>query len=118
MKYTNLNQLLIIALFTTASFTTFAKEAEEKHDSEDEQGVVEIAENSNEIYKVKVAKLRLYDIAREITSPGEVVLNSYKTGIVALRIDGQIIKRLSKMGESVTQGQPMAIISSVQMSEA
>ena len=94
-----------------------AEDADE-HENEEESGVVELKQNSELLFKVVTTDLQLSDIAKAITSPGEVVLNQYRTALVSLRIDGQIIKRLSKMGEEVTVGQPLAVISSIQMSEA
>jgi len=96
------------------------EEGHEENESEEEEepGLVEIDANSDSLFKIKVEKLRLRDISKEITAPGEVVLNAYKTGIVALRIDGQVVKRLVKMGDSVIKGQPLAEISSIQMAEA
>ncbi len=85
---------------------------------EHEPGLVELKPNSESLFKIKVERLSLHDIAKQITAPGEVVLNAYKTGSVSLRIDGQVIKRLVKMGESVVKGQSLARISSIQMAEA
>ncbi len=88
--------------------------AEEEH----EPGLIELEEANESLYKIKVEKLQYKQVSKAITAPGEVVLNAYKTAIVALRIDGQVIKRLVKMGDSVVKGQPLAEISSIQMAEA
>ncbi len=101
------------------SITIQAEEHATGHDeAEAEPGVVELKANSKSLFKIKVEKLQYHDVAKELTAPGEVVLNAYKTAIVALRIDGQVVKRLAKMGDNVKAGQPLAEISSIQMSEA
>ncbi len=114
-------KILKIVLFIIATYlptSGFSAEQADDHEDEAEAGVVELKENSDVLFKVKTTVLQLSDIAKAITSPGEVVLNQYRTALVSLRIDGQIIKRLAKMGEQVKSGQPLAVISSIQMSEA
>jgi len=88
------------------------------HEEKEEPGLVELDPNSESLFKIKTEKLKLRDVSKEITAPGEVVLNAYKTGIVSLRIDGQVVKRLVKMGDTVVKGQPLAQISSIQMADA
>ncbi len=91
---------------------------EKGQEGEHDPSLVELSANSGSLFKIKIEKLQLRDVSKEITAPGEVVLNAYKTGIVALRIDGQVVKRLVKMGDTVSKGQPLAEISSIQMAEA
>ncbi|PCI73003.1 MAG: efflux transporter periplasmic adaptor subunit [Gammaproteobacteria bacterium] len=85
---------------------------------EHEPGLVELNVNSDKLFKIRTEKTQLKTISKEITAPGEVVLNAYKTAIVSLRIDGQVIKRLVKMGDHVVKGQAVAEISSIRMADA
>jgi len=116
LQFLKLMSLCALILLGFNSYVLQANETAEQHEEND--GTVELSPNSGDLYNIKVSKVKLHNIAKKITAPGEVVLNAYKTSIVALRIDGQIIKRLAKMGDQVIVGQPMAIISSIPMSEA
>jgi len=55
---------------------------------------------------------------RKITTTGEVKLNAYKTAEVSPRIQAQITKRLVTNGEHVKTGQPIIVMSSVEMARA
>jgi RND family efflux transporter MFP subunit len=118
MKTIKILKVFLIIAITCFPVLGFSAEDADEHEGEDEAGVVELKKNSELLFKVTTTDLKLSDIANSITSPGEVVLNQYKTALVSLRIDGQIIKRLAKMGEEVETGQALAVISSIQMSEA
>ncbi len=109
---------LILALILPGLNLQAEEHAAGHEEAEGEPGVVELQENIESLFKIKVEKIQYHDVAKELTAPGEVVLNAYKTAIVALRIDGQVVRRLSKMGDKVKKGQPLAEISSIQMSEA
>lgn len=115
-KYFNIGWVL--GLFLLSLNIQAEEHATGKEDVDGEPGVVELKANSEALFKIKVEKLKLRDVSKELTAPGEVVLNAYKTAIVALRIDGQVVKRLVRMGDKVKKGQPLAEISSIQMSEA
>ncbi len=118
MNFQNTVKILTLVSLCSIGQPLYANENNERPEQTNEQGIIEIKADNKDLFEIKIEKLTLKDIAKEITSPGEVVLNTYKTAIVALRIDGQITKRLAKMGEKVTIGQPMAIISSIRMSDA
>jgi RND family efflux transporter MFP subunit len=109
---------LVLAMPSMSQAEEHGEHEEAGESEEHEPGLVELKANSESLFKIKVERLTLHDIANRITAPGEVVLNAYKTGSVSLRIDGQVIKRLVKMGELVVKGQSLARISSIQMSEA
>ncbi len=63
-----------------------------------------------------VAKRQSLGVA--ITSPGEVMLNAYRTTRVTPRIPAQVMKRLVRLGDHVKKGQPLITLSSVEMAEA
>jgi RND family efflux transporter MFP subunit len=89
-------------------------ETEGSHSSE----LIHLKPNSENIFRIKTKIMQLQSVSKVITAPSEVVLNAYKTAIVALRINGEVIKRFAKMGDQVKKGQVLAEISSIQMADA
>lgn len=106
------------AFFVLILLFSLSLSANEKEHDEEEIGLVELKENSESLFKINTEKARLRMFSKEITAPGEVVLNAYKTAIVSLRINGQVTKRLVKMGDPVVSGQALAEISSIEMADA
>lgn len=118
---------LLIGLLCSMVLSGYAAEHGDEHidengsehaQPESEAGTVELKNNSEILFKVKIRELQLTDVAKQLVAPAEVKLNAYKTAIVAQRVSGQIVKRLVKMGDEVEAGQALAIISSIPMSEA
>ncbi|HFC53148.1 MAG TPA: efflux RND transporter periplasmic adaptor subunit [Gammaproteobacteria bacterium] len=62
--------------------------------------------------------VRRESLGEAITSPGEVMLNAYRTTRVTPRIPAQVMKRHVRLGDHVTKGQPLVTLSSVEMAEA
>jgi len=67
------------------------------------------------IETIVVTKQRLPE---QLTAPGEVVVNSYRTTAVTPRVSAQVIKRHVHLGDHVKKGQPLVTLSSVDMAEA
>ncbi|VAX11495.1 Probable Co/Zn/Cd efflux system membrane fusion protein [hydrothermal vent metagenome] len=57
-------------------------------------------------------------LGEAVTAPGEVVLNAYRTTKVTPRIPAQVMKRLVRLGDQVKKGQPLVLLTSVEMAEA
>ncbi len=57
-------------------------------------------------------------LGEAVTAPGEVVLNAYRTTKVTPRIPAQVMKRLVRLGDHVKKGEPLVMLSSVEMAEA
>lgn len=104
-------------------------EADNKHDHEEEQtGQVEhLHEQENRVHLnqeqrlsagILVETLQLRPISNEIEAPGEIRLNAYASSRVIPRIEAQVVKRHVRLGNQVTEGQPLVTLSSVSMSEA
>ncbi len=110
--------LMLPSLVNAEEDATHGHSEKAEEDEHEQPGLVEISDQSKELFKLQVERLQFKDIAKQIIAPGEVVLNAYKTAIVALRIDGQVVKRLARMGETVVAGQALAQLSSIQMAEA
>lgn len=112
--------LLGASALYTASFPAFAQEehAETEGDHDGEEGIVEMDEAARVKNGVKTAYVSFQSLVDEITAPGEVVLNQYKTSHVTPRISGQITKRYAKLGQHVKRGAPLVSITSVELAQA
>lgn len=67
---------------------------------------------------ILVETLQLRPIPNAIEAPGEIRLNAYASSRVIPRIEAQVVKRHVRLGNQVTEGQPLVTLSSVSMSEA
>jgi RND family efflux transporter MFP subunit len=122
MNHTN---WLILLLALSATTRVYAEEHSQEHQHEEhaaredhESSVVVLNEaqaKMGEIETLEVHRDRYPDI---ISAPGEVVLNAYRTTKVTPRIDAQITRRHARLGETVTQGQTLVTLSSVEMAQA
>ena len=89
------------------------------HEGEEEEGgSVAITPEQQQVAGIVVEPLVTRRIASEITAPGEVKLNAYLTSKLTPRITAQVMARHVRLGDHVTQGQPMITLSSVEMAEA
>jgi cobalt-zinc-cadmium efflux system membrane fusion protein len=66
---------------------------------------------------IAVATLGSRNLTDEIKAPGEVKADAYSTVLVSPRIESMVIKRLAKLGDVVKAGQPLVVLSSVQVAE-
>ncbi|HFE38524.1 MAG TPA: biotin/lipoyl-binding protein, partial [Gammaproteobacteria bacterium] len=57
-------------------------------------------------------------LGNEITAPGEIALDQYKTSFVTPRISGQITKRHARLGQRVKRGSPLVSLTSVELAGA
>lgn len=53
----------------------------------------------------------------ELKAPGEVKADAYSTVLVSPRVEAQVIARKAKLGDWVKAGQPLVVLSSVQVAE-
>jgi RND family efflux transporter MFP subunit len=58
------------------------------------------------------------EVATELRAPGEVRLNAYATSMVSPRIAAQVLDRQARLGDRVAKGQPLVMLSSVEMAQA
>lgn len=56
-------------------------------------------------------------LSEELKAPGEVKADAYSTVLVSPRVEAQVIARKAKLGEWVKAGQPLVVLSSVQVAE-
>ncbi len=125
MKNSNIIITLSMAfLLGTSAFYTFPTPAfaqdthEEEGEHEGEEGVVEM--NATERMKngVYTANITMETLGNEVTAPGEIALNQYKTSYVTPRISGQISKRNARLGQHVRRGAPLVTLTSVELAGA
>ncbi len=88
---------------------------EEEHG---EEGVLRMDAARRQAMGVLTAIAKRRPLREEITAPGEVILNAYRTAQVTPRISAQIMARHARLGERVEKGQPLVTLSSVAMAEA
>ena len=62
----------------------------------------------------KVAARALTD---ELKAPGEVKADAYSTVLVSPRVESQVLARKARLGDVVKAGQPLVVLSSVQVAE-
>jgi cobalt-zinc-cadmium efflux system membrane fusion protein len=62
----------------------------------------------------KVAARALSD---ELKAPGEVKADAYSTVLVSPRVESQVLARKARLGDVVRAGQPLVVLSSVQVAE-
>jgi len=66
---------------------------------------------------IVVSKLTTREMAEEIKAPGEVKMDAYSTVLVSPRIESMVLSRQVKLGDVVKAGQPLVLLSSVQVAE-
>jgi cobalt-zinc-cadmium efflux system membrane fusion protein len=57
------------------------------------------------------------DLTEELKAPGEVKADAYSTELVSPRIDSMVLARKVRLGDVVKAGQPLVMLSSVQVAE-
>ncbi|WP_109125758.1 efflux RND transporter periplasmic adaptor subunit [Dyella sp. C11] len=66
---------------------------------------------------IVVSKLATRELADEIRAPGEVKVDAYSTVLVSPRIESMVLSRKVRLGDVVKAGQPLVVLSSVQVAE-
>ena len=101
--------------------TNGAKKVMQNADSNDdhgEAGLVEINATSQQEAGIKTTVLQLQTLPKYLQAPGEIIPNNNKSSKVVPRIAAQVIKRKVNVGDHVEVGQPLVILSSVEMAKA
>jgi len=102
----------------------YEKEEHGQHDGGDEHGHdeastdVELNDIQLRMAGVKTLVVKHQPLGKAITSPGEIMLNAYRTTRVTPRIPAQVMKRHVRLGDHVKEAQPLVSLSSVEMAEA
>lgn len=88
---------LLIALLSASAMPAWAEQATET-------GIV-------------VAMANLRTLTDQVRAPGEVKIDAYSTALVTPRIASQVVARKAKLGDIVKAGQPLVVLSSVDVAE-
>jgi membrane fusion protein, heavy metal efflux system len=67
---------------------------------------------------IVVSRLATRELAEELKAPGEVKIDAYSTVLVSPRIESMVLARKVQLGDVVKAGQPLVMLSSVQVAEA
>lgn len=66
---------------------------------------------------IVIDRATVRDLSEEIKAPGEVKADAYSTELVSPRIDSMVLARKARLGDIVKVGQPLVMLSSVQVAE-
>jgi len=97
------------------------KEKKEGHEGHDEHGEEKLVRMSADVQKqsgVVVAPARKQRLAGAISATGKVEANADKIAHVSPRISGKIVSVKSSLGDSVSAGQVLVTLDSVELGEA
>lgn len=95
-------------------------EGAEESGHADTEGTREIHLNreQREVLSIRTVRLALQPLGDALAAPGEVRLNTYATAQVTPRIAAQVLARHARLGETVSKGQPLVTLSSVEVAQA
>jgi cobalt-zinc-cadmium efflux system membrane fusion protein len=94
------------------------KEKKEGHEGHDEVGSVKMTAEVQKQNGVAVATLKKQQMAGVISVTGKVEANADKIAHVSPRISGKIVSVKASLGDSVSAGQSLATLDSVELGEA
>ncbi len=104
---------ILLLFFLLLSNHAFAEEV-----NEEKQGIPEMTAEQRLAKGIVTSIVSMRKLTEDITAPGEVRVNVYKSSQVTSRIRSQVIKRHARMGDVVKKGQKLLTLSSVKMAEA
>ncbi len=121
LKETLIAMMLSVSLLS-GNFVYASSEHEEDehadgHGDEDETSV-KLTQKQLSVAGITVEKIQLKEVSTVINAPGEIMLNEYKTTSVTPRVSSQVVERHAKLGDSVSSGQALLTLSSVEMATA
>lgn len=94
------------------------KEEKEGHEGHDESGSVKMTAEVQKQNGVVVAPAKKQRLAGVISATGKVEANADRIAHVSPRISGKIVAVRASLGDSVSAGQPLVTIDSVELGEA
>jgi cobalt-zinc-cadmium efflux system membrane fusion protein len=94
------------------------KEGHEGHDEHGEEGKVKMTVEVQKQNGVAVAPAKKQRMAGMISATGKVEANADKIAHVSPRISGKVVSVGASLGDSVSAGQPLATLDSVELGEA
>lgn len=94
------------------------KEKKEGHDEHGEEGKVKMTAEVQKQNGVAVAPVKKQRLAGMISATGKVEANADKIAHVSPRISGKVVNVRASLGDSVSAGQQLATLDSVELGEA
>lgn len=107
--------ILVLCVILTACQS---KQDNAKSEHEEGAKMVEISPASQQEAGIKTGVLAWQRLPKVVSAPGEVVPNANLSSIATTKVPAQIIKRFVQVGQVVSEGQPLALLSSVEMAKA
>lgn len=104
---------IILVLLFVFNTTSYAEE-----ENEESIDISELTQQQRQEMGIRISPIKNEQLTGRLIAPGEVRMNDYKSSQIATRISAQIITRHAKMGDTVTTGQRLLTLSSVEMAEA
>ncbi len=121
------NSLFLVALLTLSGAQTIHASEDDGHDhqgahaeeaGEPEEEGIHLTTDQQKEAGIKTTSIQLTSVNMSIRAPGEITLNAYATSQAVSLINAQVVKRHAKLGDSVSLGQPLVTLSSVEMAQA
>ncbi len=111
--------LLGLTFFTALAGGVFAHAEEPPHASAhaDEEDPLTLDAQALKEAGIVVDTLALRTLVDELKAPGEVRADAYSTVLVSPRVESQVLARKARLGDVVKAGQPLVVLSSVQVAE-
>ncbi len=88
------------------------------HGHGEEASDVELTAAQRAMAGIETMVVKRSSLGEAITSPGEVMLDAYRTTRITPRIPAQVMERHVRLGDHVRKGEPLITLSSVEMAEA
>jgi membrane fusion protein, heavy metal efflux system len=113
--------VLLVCLLLTGPAVVAVQEPEhagESGEAHDEESPLKLTMAEQKSAGIVTAEVERRAMAEEVTAPGEVYINTYRSAQVTPRIEAQIVKRHARLGQVVKQSQPLVTLSSVEMAKA
>jgi len=85
------------------------------HGDEDEDGLLELSDESLSLAGIKIEKLEARIMPRLVYAPGEVQLDQYRSAEVTPLVDALVSERHVKLGDEVAAGQLLVTLVSVEV---
>ena len=106
--------VLLVCLVLAGPVHSAGNEDDEAH----EQDPLTLDAQRRVALGIEVAPAVRRSLPVEVTAPGEVEVNLYRTANITPRIAAQVVTRHVQMGQAVKKGEPLVTLSSVAMAEA
>ncbi len=94
------------------------EEGSQDEGGHEEEQSVKLTPQQMTLAGIETHAIRMQDVPSTINAPGEITLNAYRTSSVTPRLQAQVLERHARLGDSVTDGQPLLTLSSVEMANA